>query len=44
MADFFWFSDAQWTRIEPLLPTDVRGMPRVDDRHHRKTTAKPLTI
>lgn len=32
MADFFWFSDAQWTRIAPLLPTDVRGMWRVDDR------------
>ena len=25
MSDFFWFSDAQWARIEPLLPTDVRG-------------------
>jgi mannitol 2-dehydrogenase len=32
MADFFWFSDEQWGRIEPLLPTDTRGMPRVDDR------------
>nr|WP_254684507.1 IS5 family transposase [Sphingomonas haloaromaticamans] len=32
MADFFWFSDAQWARIEPLLPNDVRGMRRVDDR------------
>jgi mannitol 2-dehydrogenase len=32
MADFFWFSDAQWARVEPLLPTDVRGMDRVDDR------------
>lgn len=32
MSDFFWFSDAQWARIEPLLPTDVRGMKRVDDR------------
>jgi transposase len=32
MADFFWFSDAQWARIEPLLPTDVRGKARVDDR------------
>ena len=29
MSDFFWFSDAQWARIEPLLPTDVRGKPRV---------------
>ena len=32
MANFFWFSDEQWARIEPLLPTDTRGMPRVDDR------------
>ena len=32
MSDFFWFSDSQWARIEPLLPTDVRGMKRVDDR------------
>jgi len=24
MADFFWFSDAQWSRIAPLLPTDTR--------------------
>jgi mannitol 2-dehydrogenase len=32
MGDFFWFSDEQWARIEPLLPTDVRGMKRVDDR------------
>ena len=32
MAEFFWFSDAQWARIEPLLPTDTRGKVRVDDR------------
>jgi transposase len=32
MADFFWFSDEQWARIAPLLPTDTRGMKRVDDR------------
>ncbi|OZA21184.1 MAG: hypothetical protein B7X90_02820 [Novosphingobium sp. 17-62-19] len=32
MSDFFWFSDTQWARIEPLLPTDVRGRARVDDR------------
>jgi transposase len=32
MSDFFWFSDTQWARIAPLLPTDVRGKPRVDDR------------
>ena len=32
MADFFWFTDEQWAQIEPLLPNDTRGMPRVDDR------------
>jgi len=32
MAELFWFSDEQWSRIEPLLPTNTRGMPRVDDR------------
>ncbi len=32
MADRFWFSDAQWARIAPLLPKDVRGKKRVDDR------------
>ena len=32
MSDFFWFSDVQWSRLEPLLPTDVRGRKRVDDR------------
>ena len=31
MSDFFWFSDAQWARIGTLLPTDTRGMARVDD-------------
>ena len=28
----YWLSDGQWARIEPLLPTDVRGKKRVDDR------------
>ena len=28
----FWLSDGQWARIEPYLPTDVRGVARVDDR------------
>ena len=28
----FWLSDAQWARIEPHLPRDVRGVERVDDR------------
>jgi transposase len=28
----FWLSDDQWFRIEPYLPTDVRGVKRQDDR------------
>lgn len=32
MTDLFWFSDVQWRRIEPLLPTNTRGLKRVDDR------------
>lgn len=32
MSDLFWFSDSQWARIGPLLPTDTRGKERVDDR------------
>ena len=32
MADLFWFSDTQWARIEPLLPSNTRGLKRVDDR------------
>jgi mannitol 2-dehydrogenase len=27
MPDFFWFSDEQWARIEPLLPSDARHEP-----------------
>ena len=30
--NLFWLTDAQWARIEPHLPTDVRGKARVDDR------------
>src|SRR5258706_14341698 len=32
IRDHFWLSDAQFTRLEPLLPTDTRGKARVDDR------------
>jgi transposase len=28
----FWLNDEEWARIVPLLPTDVRGKERVDDR------------
>lgn len=30
--DYFWLSEAQFSRLEPLLPTDTRGVARVDDR------------
>lgn len=30
--DYFWLTEAQFTRLEPFLPTDTRGKPRVDDR------------
>jgi transposase len=30
--NLFWLSDEQWKRIESHLPTDVRGVDRVDDR------------
>ena len=30
--NLFWLSDEQWVRIEAHLPTDVRGVERVDDR------------
>ena len=32
MSDYSWLSDEQYRRLEPLLPTDTRGVPRVDDR------------
>ena len=28
----FWLSDAQFGRLQPLLPNKPRGVPRVDDR------------
>jgi len=28
----FWLTDKQFARLEPYLPTDTRGKPRVDDR------------
>jgi transposase len=28
----FWLDDGQFARLEPHLPTDTRGKPRVDDR------------
>ena len=32
MSEPFWLSDAQWAVLQPLLPCDTRGVPRVDDR------------
>jgi len=29
---YFWLTAEQFSRLEPLLPSDTRGMPRVDDR------------
>ena len=31
-AGEFWLSDGQWSRLQPLLPSEPRGAPRVDDR------------
>ena len=31
MSDVFWLSEKQFSRLVPLLPTDTRGKPRVDD-------------
>ena len=30
--DHFWLTKEQFARLKPLLPTDTRGKPRVDDR------------
>lgn len=30
--EHFWLTDDQFARIEPHLPRDTRGKPRVDDR------------
>ena len=32
MSDYFWLNDEQFRRLAPLLPTDTRGVARVDDR------------
>ena len=32
MAGEFWLSEEQFGRLQPLLPTDTRGVARVDDR------------
>ncbi len=30
--DCFWLTEVQFSRLAPLLPSDTRGKPRVDDR------------
>ena len=32
MAELFWLTNEQFARLSPLLPTNTRGVPRVDDR------------
>lgn len=32
MAGQFWLSEAQFAWLRPMLPTDTRGVARVDDR------------
>ena len=32
MAGEFWLTEEQFARLAPLLPTDTRGVARVDDR------------
>ena len=32
MSETFWLSDQQFSRLQPFLPTDTRGVARVDDR------------
>ena len=31
IRDHFWLTDAQFAKLQPLLPTDTRGKPRVHD-------------
>jgi len=31
-SNLFWLDDEQWEKMQPLLPTDVRGKARQDDR------------
>ena len=31
-CDYFWLTRDQFARLKPLLPTDTRGKPRVDER------------
>ncbi len=30
--DYFWLDEEQFSRLEPVLPSDTRGVPRAVDR------------
>jgi len=32
IRDYFWLNDTQFRKLQPHLPKDTRGKPRVDDR------------
>lgn len=32
MSELFWLNDRQWENVEPLLPKNVQGKRRIDDR------------
>ena len=32
MSELFWLNEDQYRRLSSLLPSDTRGVPRVDDR------------
>ena len=40
--DCFWLMEDQFSRLAPLLPTDTRGKPRVDDRRVIKARAAAM--
>lgn len=44
MDTYFWLSEAQFARLQPLVPTDTRSSAPVDDRFVRGACkAKPDT-
>jgi hypothetical protein len=42
--NLFWPSDEQWGRIEPHLPTDVRGVKRATQQADGARTGFPLKV
>jgi transposase len=41
MGALFWLSDEQWEAVEPRLPKNQPGAPRVDESDSRSSTMKP---